>query len=372
MAFPMTQGLLSPFLNTISQVYQLNYQQTGLIFTFFYVGFMASSLTIGYISDKFGIRVIIWGLLLNSVASFLIFTSHSFYFFITAIIILGVSLGVEDILAASSLSQINTQKKGFYINIMQVTGCVGGIIIPLVAGYMVQNGINWKYAYLASCILIFILFVFMFREPFPKTPSSADINFKVIASLVKDKQVIVLCLTFFCIFSIEGSLLGWLGVYMTKIYQVSDFLSGFSISLMFLAIGISRLIIAFLSDRLKHVNLIFISSILSAVLIAAALVSNHFIVALVFFFLAMFTSGGIFTTTIVLTNNLFPDYTGTLLSMTFSVGTIGAMIVPSLIGAIAQTTSLRAGMSVLVYLYVIIVILFAYLKYHIKKETMSI
>jgi len=79
---------------------------------------------------------------------------------------------------------------------------------------------------------------------------------------------------------------------MTKIFHVSEFLSGLSISLMFLAIGISRLMVAFLSERVKHVNLIFVASISSAVMLAAALLSNNFILALVFFFLSMFASGG--------------------------------------------------------------------------------
>ena len=367
LAFPLTQGLLSPFLNTISQVYHLDYQQTGFIFTFFYIGFMVSSLTIGYISDKFGVRVIIWGLLLNSIASAFIFASNSYIFFIASVILLGVSLGVEDILCASSLALINPQKSGFYVNISQFVACMGGIVIPLAAGYMVQNNINWKYAYIVSGILIFILFAFLYKEPFPRTASTMNINLKAVASLIRDKRVLILGVTFFCIFSIEGGLLGWLGVYMTKIYQVSDFLSGLSISLMYLAIGASRLIIAFLSHRVKHVNLIFASSLLSAVLLAVALLSGNFIMALVFFFLAMFSSAGIFTSTIILTNDLFPDYTGTMLSLTFSAGTVGAMIVPGLIGTIAQNVSLKAGISVLVYLYIIIMLLFAYLKFGKQK-----
>ena len=331
------------------------------------MGFMVSTLTIGYISDKFGIRVIIWGILLNSVASFLIFSNRSYAFFIAAVIILGISLGVVDIMSASSLSLINTEKKGFYINIMQFTACMGGIVVPLIGGYMVQNGTNWKYAYLASCVLMLLLFLLLYKEPFPKNAAPSDISFKIMVSLMKDKRVIILCLTFLCIFSIEGGLLGWLGVYMTKVYHVNDFLSGLSISMIYLAIGVSRLIIAFVSDRVKHVNLVFISSIASVGLFIVALFSTNFTIALIFFFLSMFASAGIFTTTIVLTNGLYPEYTGTLLSLTFSVGTIGAIVVPGLIGTIAQAFSLKAGLSVLVFLFLVIIVMFAYLKFSRQK-----
>lgn len=367
LTFPLTQGLISPFLNTIGQVYDLNYQQTGFIYTFFYIGFITTALTIGLISARFGIRVMIWGLLLNAVASLLIFASHSYFFFIAAVMILGASLGVEDILGATALTQINTEKNVFYINIMQFVACMGGIVVPILAGYMVQKGWNWKYAFLISSLLIFVLFVFFYKERFPEKKTAAPINFKIMASLLKDKRVFLLCLTFLCIFSIEGSLLGWLGVYMTKTFHVSDFLSGLSISLMFLAIGISRLIIAFLADKVRHVNLVITSSLVSAVLLAVAILSNQFIVALTFFFLAMFAEAGIFTTAIVLTNELFPDYTGPLLSLTFSAGTVGAIIVPGLIGTIAQAVSLKAGLSVLVYLFIVITISFLYMKYHNAK-----
>jgi len=110
---------------------------------------------------------------------------------------MGISLGVVDIMSASSLSQINTQKKGFYINIMQFTGCMGGIAVPLIAGYIVQNNINWKNFYLVSAILIFILFVMLFREPFPKKETPSDINFKILWSLMKDRRVIILWSDFF-------------------------------------------------------------------------------------------------------------------------------------------------------------------------------
>ena len=363
LAFPLTQGLLAPFLNTISRVYGLNYQQTGYIFSFLYTGFMLSALTIGYLSDKFGVRLIIWGMLLNAFAAILIFLSPSYGFFVGAVVILGISLGVVDILAAASLAQINHEKKGFYINIMQVIASLGGIVAPLAAGYMVQQGIYWKYAFLGSGILIFVLFALLFCEPFPKSKEPSDINFMILKSLIRDKYVIVLCLTSLCIYSIEGGLLGWLGVYMTKYFQVSDFLSGFSISMMFIAMAASRLIIAFLSDRVKPANLIFASSLISAGFLAVALLSDHFIVALIFFFLTIFASAGIFTTTVVLANSLFPDYAGTLLSLTFSVGTLGVMVFPSLIGTIAQVASLKTGLFLTVLLFVVIALLFSYMFY---------
>lgn len=373
LAFPLTQGLLSPFLNTISETYSLNYQQTGLIFTFFYFGFILSTLTIGFVSDKWGIRVIIWGILLCSTASFLIFANRSYLFFIAAVIILGISLGVVDIMSASSLALINTQKKGFYINIMQFTGCMGGIVVPLIGGIMVQEKISWKFGFLASSIMLFLLFILLFREPFPMKETQSDINFRILASLMKDRRVIILCLTFLCIFSIEGSLLGWLGVYMTKIHGVSDFLSGLSISLIFLAIGLSRLIIAFFSDRVKHVNLVLSSSIAGCCLFVAALLSPNFPLALVFFFFSMFASAGIFTTIVVMANSLYPQYAGAMLSLTFSVGTVGAIIVPGLIGTIAQAFQLKAGLSILVVLFIVIAVMFAYLKFsHQRMEPMKI
>lgn len=361
LAFPLTYGLLPPFLNIISKTYTLDYQQTGFIYTFFNIGFLISTLIIGYISDKFGIRIIIWGLLINCAASFIIFTSSSYYFFIAAILILGVSLGIEDVLSAASLSRLNPEKKGFFINIMQFAGCMGGIIVSTAAGLMAQNNINWKLAYMFSCLFIFVLFLFLFKEPFPDKNPSADISFKAAASMLKNMDVIMLCVTFFCIFSIEGGVIGWLGIYMIKIYNVSDLISGLSISLMYLAIGVSRLIIAFFSDRVKHINLIFISSILSTIFLILALISNDFVVSMMFFFLTMFTSAGIFTTTISFANTLFPMHTGTLLSVMFSIGTIGSIFMPGLIGAISQAATLKAGLSVLVYLFIVIAMIFTYL-----------
>ncbi len=368
LAFPLTQGLLSPFLNTISAVYGLNYQQTGFIFTFLYAGFLVSALTIGFLSDKFGVRLIIWGLLLNSVAAFLIFSSKSYFFFIAAVVVLGMSLGVIDILAAASLSEINTEKKGFYINIMQFVACVGGILVPLGAGFMVQNNLEWHYAFLISSVLIFILFAFLLREPFPKNREPSDINFKTLKTLVRNKWVVVLCLTSLCIYSVEGGFFGWLGVYVTKYFQVGDFWAGFTISLMYIGMAASRLIVAFVSDRVKPANFIWTSSLLSAIFLTVGLLSDNFIVTLIFFFLTIFSSAGIFTTTVVLTNSLFPEYSGTLLSLTFSVGTVGLMVIPSLIGTIAQGISLRIGMFLVVALLMIIVALFTYIFYSNRHD----
>lgn len=367
-AFPLTQGLLSPFLNTISAVYRLNYQQTGFIFTFMYAGFLVSALTIGYLSDKFGVRLIIWGLLLNSVAAFLIFSSKSYFFFIAAVVVLGTSLGVIDILAAASLSEINTERKGFYINIMQFIACVGGILVPLGAGFMVQNNLDWHYAFLISSALIFILFAFLLREPFPKNREPSDINFKTLKTLIRNKWVVVLCLTSLCIYSVEGGFFGWLGVYITKYFGLGDFWAGFTISLMYIGMAASRLIVAFVSDRVKPANFIWTSSLLSAAFLTVGLLSNNYIVTLIFFFLMVFSSAGIFTTTVVLTNSLFPEYSGTLLSLTFSVGTVGLMVIPSLIGTIAQGISLRTGLFLLVVLLMTIVALFSYIFYSNRRS----
>jgi MFS transporter, FHS family, glucose/mannose:H+ symporter len=354
--YPMTFGLLSPFLGVISQAFSLNYRQAGLIYTLFSTGYLVSALFIGTIADKHGIRVIIWGLLINAAASVLIFAVRSFALFLAAIVILGISLGIEDIMSATSLTRLNPERKGFYLNIMQFTGSMAGILLSIMAGLLVQNGISWRYAYVLAFTFAIVLFAFLRREPFPMNAPSSDLHPKAVAPLVPDMRLILLSLLFFCIFAIESGIFGWLGLYMTGRFHVSGFLSGFSISLLYLAMGFGRLLVAFISDRVRHTRLILCSSAVSAIFIVFALAAGNAVISLSLFVLTMFASASLFTTAISFAGSLFPERTGTVLSVLFSSGTIGSILVPGLIGSIAQAASLKTGLSVLVYLCVAVFI----------------
>lgn len=354
--YPMTFGLLSPFLGVISRTFSLDYRQAGLIFTFFSTGYLVSALCIGAITDKHGIRTIIWGLLINAAAALMIFAVRSFALFLAAMVILGVSLGIEDILSATSLTQLNPEKKGFYLNIMQFAGCMAGILLSIMAGVLVQNGISWRFAYVLSFAFAIILFVFLRRESFPPNPFPPDPARKASAPLVPDMRIILLCLLFFSIFAIESGIFGWLGLYMTGRFHVSGFLSGLSISLLYLAMGFGRLLAAFISDRVRHTRLILCSGAVSTVFLVSALAADNAVVSLTFFVLTMFASASLFTTAISFAGTLYPERTGAVLSVLFSTGTMGSILMPGLIGTIAQAAGLKTGLSVLIYLCVVVII----------------
>jgi len=156
----------------------------------------------------------------------------------------------------------------------------------------------------------------------------------------------ILITLFFVSFFYNGAatgLVGWINTYMEQM-QFSTILGSSMVTVFYIGLTTGRFLCGIFSDRLGFSRTILICSIGSLLFYPLAVFTSQPILIAAGVILSGFFFSGLHPTGLAYANRLFPDSAGTVTGMLSTAMTLGAMILPWLIGLIADYSGFRAGL----------------------------
>lgn len=361
--FAMVLTVLSPLLTEISKTFSLGLAETGIIFTANFLGFVLFIFIGGILADRIGKkRVLVISLAGFTLSLLLLPLVPSFFWAFIAIILIGGFGGSIEGAVSALITDVNPDKPSFYLNFAQVFFGLGAIVGPVGAGILITNGFSWQLCYFILGGLSLVFTIILMIMELPVLPKSEKITWGSFKKLIADPKLSIVCL---CMAFYTGSEIGgwgWMSTFLKQNLKFSATQSSVAVALFWSGMTVGRFICGRLSLRYNIRSIIIALASLSAIV---TVLSGFFTAKWVV--MAIIVSMGLAYSSLwpliaSYGGNYHQEYSGTVFAMLISSGGIGAMVIPFIMGVLAQNINIMMATISPGILFLTIAVIFINLK----------
>jgi MFS family permease len=231
---------------------------------------------------------------------------------------------------------------------------VGAFTAAAFTDWMMEENRTMEEHYFLIAIIMTVIILPLFFS-LVKDPVQANENQKIFAW--PTKALLVLGLICFCGAMSEGTMADWSSLYYRKIINQPHVVSALGYTAFALFMSIGRFVGDPLIERWGHGIILKANGILIAIGMVTALVSTLPVLVLVGFALVGLGVSSIFPVVYILASKEKSMLPSAALAAVSSIGFIGFLVGPPIIGFIAEGVGLRSALMAVVILGVIIVLL---------------
>lgn len=341
----------------------LDYIGAGSILTFFYIGNFFGSFLYTALSARLGDKFSITLMTCLSLLSFVILINTPPLIIINILmLILGLTKGSITLFNNYYVNNMyeNPAPKGAILNAMFA---IGAFISPFLLSFILYLGFNWRYIlWLIAIIAALVVGVFfttdnetlLFYKNNAKGSVANGINKDT--EFFKDKKFYINTVLLFFYLGFEYSVNGWFITYLKDTGIMSVSLATTLVSITWIAILISRLFIAKISQNISPKKIMVFDSLgLLIGFIMLISTKNVFIIVISLFILGLFMAPVFPLSYAVSKESLH----GSAFAMTMftALAAIGGIITPYILGVISNTFNMSTAVFMLIVNAILIFIL---------------
>ena len=341
----------------------LDYIGAGSILTFFYIGNFFGSFLFTALSARLGDKFSITLMTCLSFLSFVILINTPPLIIINILmLILGLTKGSITLFNNYYVNNMyeNPAPKGAILNAMFATGA---FISPFLLSFILYLGFNWRYIlWLIAIIAALVVGVFFTTDNetllFYKNNAKGSVanGTNKDMEFIKDKKFYINTVLLFFYLGFEYSVNGWFITYLKDTGIMSVSLATTLVSITWIAILISRLFIAKISQKISPKKIMVFDSLgLLTGFIMLISTKNVFIIVISLFILGLFMAPVFPLSYAVSKESLH----GSAFAMTMftALAAIGGIITPYILGVISNTFNMSTAVFMLIVNAILIFIL---------------
>lgn len=357
-------GSLLPF---IRESRGLNYAFAGMIVSLHSIGNLLSSFTAGTLPLFIGRRKSI--LLFNScyaLSYILIIFGRSNLSLAIAFLMTGLARGASSNFGNFTINNLAPGKAAF-LNGLHAMFSVGAFLFPIFLTVLTgADAGRWVYAcyFLAAMgILSWILYLLIpldDEKGVRKEKKSSNFGF------FREPLFYICTFTLFFYLCAEQGVIGWLITYFVDTGLLSASLSQIMASILWIMMLAGRLATAWASERVRKERLLLIMSFGIVTFFFWLLFSRSTILIIIGIIGFGISMAGVYPTTVSFCGSLIQKYSMAW-SFILTLASLGSIIMPSVIGKIAESGGIAYGMSSIVIVVLIDMALIIALNIYIKK-----
>ncbi|MDO5350299.1 MAG: MFS transporter [Lachnospiraceae bacterium] len=328
----------SVILSLLRQQYDLSYDLSGTLLALLSVGNLLSGLLCAALPQFLGTKTTVLSLSAGLAAGYvLLVLSGNPVILLLAFLLIGLGKGSTMNSGTVVAGQAATDRTKC-VNIINALFAVGSLAAPVL--YLASNQMQfWKAplcALAVSGLMVWLLFAGMgLSSDRKEAKRDNDTGF------LRERHFwYTVCFMFFqqCT---EISVTGWLVTYFKDQGILTGALSELTVTVIWLAMLVGRLAIAFVLPQNSRLRSLFVMSIASLVTYVLLLVSNSGGIALLCLFLFGVSESGCYPTGIAQANRSMNNAT---MGVLLPAAGIGAIVMPYVVGAVAERWGIFAGM----------------------------
>lgn len=359
----LSLGSLLPF---IRESRGFHYGFAGMIVSLHSAGNLAAGFAAGALPAVIGRKKSI--LLLNAcfaLAYVLIIAGRSNGSLALAFFMTGLARGASSNFANFTINSLAPGKAGF-LNGLHAMFSVGAFSFPVFLTVLTQTDRSrWIYAcYFMVCmgILSWILYYLIpVKEEDTKKEKAAGYF-----GFLRDPLFYICTLILFFYLCVEQGVIGWLITYFTDTGLLSDTLSQLMASILWIMMLAGRLTSAWAAGRMRKEKLLLIMGAGFVCFFFWLLCSRHTVPIVIGIIGFGYSMAGIYPTTVSFCGKLIQRYS-LAWSFILTAASLGSILMPSMIGRIAQKAGIASGMSSIVVVVIIDMALIVLLNLYVKK-----
>lgn len=330
---------------TIRQNLNLSDSELGIVLFALPVGLLLSLLVSGGLINKFGSKkIVIAAILIYSIILLGIGYSYTTFLLAAALFLFGFTGNLVNI-------SVNTQALGVealyqrsimasFHGIWSIAGFTGAAIGTIMTG---KNIIPFNH-FLLITVIVFITVAINFRFTLAK-----DFNSKPNQPFVFkfEKSLLNLGLIAFCSMICEGAMFDWSGVYFDKVLQVDKAWIGAGYTAFMLTMATGRFIADWFTNKSGLKFTLQLSGALTASGLLVSVIFPYLVTGIIGFFLVGFGVSSVVPLVYSVAGKSKVLSAGAALSAVSTIGFLGFLLGPPVIGVIAGATSLRVSFTLI-------------------------
>lgn len=336
----------------------------GLLFPAGSVGGIAGNMLSGIGSDTIGRQRLVWlSALLLAIALMLSAISHLWLLFVVGYVVISAALGSLSTGINALVADANRETRARALNILHGVYGVGATVSPLILGYLIEQGLFWRWAMAGTGIIWLVYAIAFFRLQREESGAqSSNQARKLDFAMLRHAPFLALFLMGFIYNGVAVSLLGWVAIIAKESAGFSTFVSVSMISIFYVALTVGRFLCAAYSERIGYGKILTILSVIVTVSYPLAVIGVRSSLLGVGVFLIGLGFSGLFPMTLAFGSRLYPEQTGTL-SGTLSLAlTLGSMIPPLWTGFLADHWGFQVALAINYVLVLPLIFLARYLQ----------
>jgi MFS transporter, FHS family, L-fucose permease len=341
----MAISMLGPSLPALAARTGITLSQAGIFFSLFAGGSVLATLLLARYNDRPARHALLIGGSLVMGASFwLVATSRTFAQAGAAVALCGLSMSTVGTAPNAIITDLYRSRAGQALNALHVSVGVGSFAGPLLIGAAIRLGNDYRVAYrvAAAAILLVCILWIASRPPRPqRAVASERSGWRFLLSTL----ILVFALAMLYT-GTEQVIGGWLFTYAQDATAMQAATASLLVALFWLAILLGRLAAVRILHRLTNLALLRACVLIGAAGVGVLLLGGS-MPALLWtgVLLVGLAFGPVFPTTLALAGELAPGHAGAAGSLVVASGSVGAMILPWLAGALMPTIGIGGSIA---------------------------
>ncbi len=364
--------LASPILLDISKHFNVTAESMNLVITFFMMGEVLGIIALIFLNKKFNrskIMIATYALLIPSLAGLSL--AASLIFFYILYFISGFFLGIIFINANTSMLEGKVANKDSVVNLGHSFFAIGALLSPILASTLINRQISWRSVYLfAAGIALISLISYLITHKKKKVDILENIENLPLKEIFKYKEkniymIFTVILMLFYVMS-EVTIFSWAPTFFRIEKSFDIYSAGLIISVFWVGILAGRLIISFLSYKIKAGTLLMFLSFISIIGLVVAIFPMNQIFNFIGAALIGLGFSGIPPLLISTAGKIFGSGKEFSLTILFVVGIASGSLVPFVIRLIADYSFfLSIAMSII---FMVIFAVFIFIRKNYRKN----
>ena len=279
----------------------------------------------------------------------------------------GLSRGASSNFGNYTVNNLAPGKAG-YLNGLHAMFSIGAFSFPIFLTVLTRTDSDkWISACYFMIVMGILSWLLYFLSPVPaesggeKGQKSAENNF----GFLKEPLFYLCTLTMFFYLCVEQGVIGWLITYFVDTGLLSNSLSQLMASVLWLMMLAGRLTAAWMSEKVKKEKMLLIMGIGFVCFFFLLLLCKNTVPIIIGIMGFGYSMAGIYPTTVSFCGRLIQKY-AIAWSFILTTASLGSILMPVIIGRIAQSAGIAYGMSSIVVVVLIDLALIAALNVYVK------
>ncbi len=337
----MVIGLLGPSIPAIIEDLGIGYTRAGLFFTMLSLGSLFGTPLGGIASDYLN-RKVLFGCIALTLAIGLVSMGIPASYTAILLIILAYSFfgSPAGTVGQSIMLAVFPDRRERYISLQTSFAALGSFTAPLLVALNFTIGLSWRWPFIETGALALLLFLFIMLVPLPRAAGGA-MSWKNLSRVLGNPRVLFSALLIFFSVAPDLGFSYWLAEHFKTELGVSLNLSSAVVSVFLVGMIAGRLATSRLLKHLTTPRLLKSGMILSLGSLIVFLLAPWIPVKLLAIVLYGLGTAPVFPLLMARGTALFPDQPGTVSGVLFGSVSLGGMVFPLLLGALASRLGIR-------------------------------
>jgi fucose permease len=328
-------------LSEFAERFHLTLSGRGMFIAALFGGLLLGSVLSGTLVDRGGYRRSIAGSAAAIATLLPLFAlAASYALAVAALFGLGLSSATLNTAANALSSDLFPEERGRRMTILAVAFSGGGLLLPTVTAAAAQV-VSWQAIVIGGAVLSGLVAAGAMLVAAPARVARAS-TLVSLRALLREQEFTRFCLLLACGAANEGAFAGWTSTYLDAA-GFTSVAATWGLSSHWCGLLIGRVLLAHRVDRAKRIAVVRSALAGGSILLVMIAIPLPLVLS-IGPFAAGVAIGVIVPTSLALAGERLPGNPGTLFALLLTMAQVGGMLLPPLIGLMADMTSLRAAL----------------------------